>query len=303
MPENHLIHNAAATLDGPINDSLEQDTMDLEDQWRDIREQAQAVLRELHSFGVRFIDYVNAGIDPDVLRKLYASVGMAVDSPPPVNQTSQAMQPPAVRRSDNSLERSIPTSAIENAYQDKNRPDSKDGPENGKQAVETAETPKNLSSDLKSKAIGDQNSSVSKDNISSLENKTPDSKLNKHESDTRITNPNPILKPIQIAKAPKQSPNIALGKSTISKPGDKALERKDYIARMLAAKASKPVSVVNNTLSPKTPVDQKETAPQILALGENLLPDIEEGRHLVIGNLPYAATEGDLRDLFTGFLS
>lgn len=303
MSENHLIHKAAVPPSDPRNGPLQQNVTGLEDQWRDIREQAQGVLRELHPLGVRFIDYVDAGIDPNVLRKLYASVSIAVDAPSPANQTSQAIQSPTISRSDTILERSVPSSIIGNPRHDKDRPNSKDEPENDRPAVQTAQIPKTSSSASEPKAVGDQISPVSNENSSSLVNNALKSKPNNHESDTRITSPNATTKPVQIPKAPKQPPNIALGKSTIPKPGDKALERKDYIARMLAAKASKPISVVNNTLSPKSPVDLKETASQTPASGENQLADIEEGRRLCIGNLPYAATEGDLRDLFTGFLS
>lgn len=302
MPENGSIHTVAAPSDDPRVRSSKQGTTDPKDKWRDIREQAEEVLRELHPLGVRFVDYVNAGIDPDILRKLYASIGMPVDLSNSTNQISQGTQSSTPVATDTKIEYAIPSSVIENST-DKDRPNSKDGSEDKRMTPETAQVSKSPSSSLGPKAVVGQDPLVSQENINSLENKAVESRPIDHESDAHIANSNSTLKPFQITKAPKQSTNIVLGKSTIAKPGDKVLERKDYIARMLAAKASKPISVINTTLSPKPSVYQKEPASQTPASGEAQLADADESRRVCIGNLPYAATEGDLRDLFTGFLS
>ena len=101
------------------------------------------------------------------------------------------------------------------------------------------------------------------------------------------------------SKLAKTPASAILGKPATVKSGEKALERKDYIARMLAAKAGKPIPA---SVTPHT-IDTATNQPQEIrgksGSPKQVKPD-EEG-NLLIENLSYQATELDVKAFFSGF--
>lgn len=219
--------------------------------WQRLRDSAKYALKDLYDRGLSFSQLVNAGIDSDILYELYSELNIQIPSTPGFGSTQAAGE--------------------NNVGSGSERIDQPHETNNTTQAdITNDELLERLRKDRKQEQI-------SKDSSSGPESKKPDSQSpletkdhvnrseangsNTRESDARATkNPNPVSKPIQFVKPNKSTANNLLVKSITVKPGDKGLEeRKDYIARMLAAKSGKPISVASTTLSPQNPTDRERT--------------------------------------------
>lgn len=200
------------------------------------REQAQNILRELHTYTIGFQDILNEGIDPLVLRTLYAEIGMPV----PAEQLPQQGQM-AMPRTDSGIK-----SVVEGSER---------APATSQNYVECTQKPQTPSKISGSNIQG--NNTVPKiDQASSIISDQADHPL----ADAAH---NPESSPAAAPRISRLPSHNFLGKPT-SKPGDtKVLDRKEYIARMLAAKAGKPVASLSATSvlskAPKEILSQSNT--------------------------------------------
>jgi len=164
------------------------------------REEAKQALLDLHSHGFTFTQIVNQGLNPALLRTLYAEVGIQITSPSPPQ---------------------LPQSAAPGA---------------------------------------DSQTSVAQEkNHTALSDLTSNSPITTAAKDVE-----PLVTGSTTVAAPKKSASNNLlakpsaPKATISKP----LDRKEYIARMLAAKAGKPTV---NTNLPVPPKASATMTPEVIA--------------------------------------
>ena len=179
-------------------------------------EEAKQALRDLHSQGFDFDQIVNAGLDPGVLRKLYDMIEE------PVTASSDPLQ----RKMMKTGVADAPTeSAIERTHDQ--HPESAQKDSNG--AVVGVETLPNLVTE-EVKINSQLTLAAAKNEGKSMQNQASLAKFSK-------------------------SPNVSpLGKpSGIKAGGTKILDRKEYIARMLAAKAGKPPFSTTIPESSQTP--------------------------------------------------
>ncbi len=110
------------------------------------------------------------------------------------------------------------------------------------------------------------------------------------------------LDPTMTSTPAKPSPSAFPINSAMSKSGDKTLERKDYIARMLAAKAGKPKPALTASSPSTTTVTHKvKTITQPSPAIDHEYASTPEQCRLYLGNLAYSTKEGDLRALFGGY--
>ena len=183
-------------------------------------EDAKTALRDLHSQGFDFDRIVNAGLNPDVLRKLYTNIGI------PVTASSNALQPKIVEPP--FVATDVPTEGKPGAAMMSIRDEHPILPQ------------KDLNGDV-----------LRNDKVSHLvidEGKIDGEPTNAAAKDKA----KPMQNQASFAKSSKPSTLNPVGKASGIKAGEtRILDRKEYIARMLAAKAGKPA------LSAPTPVSSK----------------------------------------------
>lgn len=182
-------------------------------------EEAKQALRDLHSQGFDFNRIVNAGLNPDVLRKLYTNIGVSVAA-------SNQLQQEIVNR--RVVAKNVPTEmalvAATVGIHDQ-RPKSPQRDSDG-----------DVLSDYTIHLVTDEGKINSQSTIAVAKNEGK-----------------PVQSQASSAKSTKSSNLNPLGKASGTKVGDtKILDRKDYIARMLAAKAGKPVVSATAPVLPKT---------------------------------------------------
>ncbi len=181
----------------------------------DPRQLAHNILRELHSYGIGYQDILREGYDPDILQQLYFEVGLT--------EHSSSIKQQQIRSGDLQTEpphkaaeprTSLTTAGIENHAEPSRRV--LDVPAASKASPNEGRAPSMRqfdNRDINAKAAPISPRVASK------------------EIATRTS----------IAKPPQLSTNNFQGKP-MNKAGDtKAVDRKEYIARMLAAKARKPM--------------------------------------------------------------
>lgn len=183
-------------------------------------EDAKTALRDLHSQGFDFDRIVNAGLNPDVLRKLYNNMGI------PVTASSNKLQPKIVEPP--FIATDVPTESKPGAAMMSIRD----------------EHPKSPQKDLNGGVL--RNDKVS--HLVNDEGKIDGQPTNAAAKDEAKT----VQNQVSLAKSSKPSTLNPLGKASGIKAGEtRILDRKEYIARMLAAKAGKPA------LSAPIPVSSK----------------------------------------------
>lgn len=193
-------------------------------------EEAKQALRDLHSQGFDFNQIVNTGLNPNVLRKLYTNVGIPVTASSNLMQ-QKIMKPRAVAR-DVPIE-SVPGAATVGIHD---------------------QHTKSQQRDSNSDVLGN-------DTLPHLV--TEERKINSQP-------PVPVAKnegkSVQIqASVTKFSGLNPLGKASGSKAGEtKIIDRKEYIARMLAAKAGKHAVSATSSVPVKTsPVGNSGASAQV----------------------------------------
>lgn len=263
--------------------------------WQRLRDSAKDALKDFYDRGLSFSQLVNAGIDSDILCELYSELNILVPSTPLFGST----QAVGLNNVGSGSERIDHPHKINNTTQTDIANDKlleslrKDGKE--ERILE------DLSIGLKSKNTDKQSLLESKDHVNGSEVIGK----NTRESDSRTTkNPNPVLKPIQFAKPNKSTATNLLVKSITAKPGDKGLEeRKDYIARMLAAKSGKPISMASTTISTQNPADRERTSQQPLKVQKTQLASLAEGRCLHADGIPTKITVDDAKTMLATNIS
>lgn len=268
-----------------------RETSPLEDiagiaKWQRLRDSAKDALRDFHDRGLSFSQLVNAGIDSDILCELYSELNILV----PSTQLLGSTQAVGVNNVGSGSERIDHPHETNNTTQtDVNSDILLERFRNG---GKKEQIPNDSSHGLESKNLDNQSSLETKDHANASE-------ANNRGSDARTTkNPNSVSKPIQFGKPIKSTATNLLVKSITAKPGDKGLEeRKDYIARMLAAKSGKPISVASNTLSPQNPADHERTSQPSSKVQKKPLAALADGRYLLVDDIPTKPTVGDLKTM------
>lgn len=273
----------------------------------DIRERAKDVLRELYPHEIGFVKLLDEGIDPKILYELYAEIGIQIRSSSPTIQKVHGVNLSNGGKSDNTTNSTyferVVTNSSQGQDQRNGQVDSSDFSRNRLQASQESQVAEVSFKPLNAKDISNRRPSTSKSG-GDFEDKVNYEKSNSKVSViTTARSLDPTSKPGTTMKAPKAPAMNLLGKSTNNKPGDKALERKDYIARMLAAKAGKPIPAAGTVSTVDTLVEhsQGSTLESSASHETEATGPIEE-RRLFVGNLSSATTELDLRDFFSGFI-
>lgn len=226
----------------------------------DLRQRAKNVLRELFPLKIRFSELVNEGIEPKLLAELYAEIGIELPLSLPdqskvngIESNSKAKD----RRTSDQMDLQLASSKALQATSSHHDPaDAQRDSSRGDPAPESAQAMHQ--SILKSSPDKVAQSSFSSNKISVTQNEIQD------EPHTQISNPISLTtnkRPIYSAKAAKAPATALLGKPTTAKSGEKALERKDYIARMLAAKAGKPIPALSSSHSTENTTNQPQEIP------------------------------------------
>lgn len=263
-----------------------RDSSPLEDiagfaKWQRLRDSAKDALKDFYDRGLSFSQLVNAGIDSDILCELYSELNILVPSTPLLGSTQAVGLNNVSERIghshniNNTIQTDIANDKLLESLQ-------KDGKEE--------QILKDRSIGLKSTNTDKQSFLESKDHVNGSEVNG----RNTRESDARTTkNPNPVSKPIQFAKPNKSTATNLLVKSITAKPGDKGLEeRKDYIARMLAAKSGKPISMTSATISTQNPADRSQPP---LKVQKTQSAALVEGRCLHVDGIPTKITVDDAK--------
>ena len=264
------------------------------------RTEAKEALAEMYSWGIGYAQIVAEGISASILQDLYGELGISVPSPSPVNQVSKRIKENATDNTISSIEQSR---LAGNIPRDNDLSNVIDSLNNSWQVGQPPDMPKlSPGSSSKFESLRDQTLTF-KHTTGESENDIVERNATNIEFDIfKPPNSNPVSKPVQPTRLSKPSSGNLVNKPTTLKPGDKALERKEYIARMLAAKASKPISITNPTpLSKATSNPLMETTTQTPSVGSNEPISSSDARRLFIGNLSTKATEGDLKNLFSTY--
>lgn len=183
-------------------------------------EEAKQALRDLHSQGFDFSQIVSAGLNPNVLQKLYANIGV------PVITSSNLLQQKIVKPP--SFVKDVPTETVPGAATlgiHDQHPESQQTDSNGDV----------LGNDTLPQLVTEEAKINSQPTVAAAKNEGKSAQSQ-----------------ASAAKSSKSSNLNLLGKASGSKAGEtKILDRKEYIARMLAAKAGKPALSATTSVSPK----------------------------------------------------
>ena len=221
-----------------------------------VHQQVKAALQDLHQHGIGFDDLVHEGLDPVTLKGLYSEVGIHVPSPglqSPFKLTVSA--PTRHTNGGSSLPEKPPAS--ENALLVAPPPEESNHIQEVAPEI-TIDIESNSLQCTEKATIDDQQSQSKMLPVTTI----PPVPLSNKQDDTAMPK-KPSPKPITQAK-PQQ-----IG-STTEKGADKVIDRKEYIAKLMAAKGGKgaitkpakqPLTKVNPTpkLSPTTSATQVET--------------------------------------------
>ena len=183
--------------------------------------EAKQALRDLHSQGFDFDRIVGAGLNPGVLRKLYTDIGVPVTASSNLGH-QKPVKPRTVARDEPT--ESAPAAATVGSHDQ--YPKSSQKNSNG-DVFNNDASPRLVTKEVK--INGQPTVAAAKSKGNSVQSQASSAKSSKS------SNLNP------------------LGKASGIKGGEtKPLDRKEYIARMLAAKASKPAVSATTLASPKT---------------------------------------------------
>lgn len=268
----------------------------------DLRQRAKAVLKELYPLKIGFLELVKEGIEPKLLTELYAEIGIEIPPSTPHNSGVNGTETNHHGRDLNALDHikpqpvSMSTSQIMGPQQ--NRDSASKESILGGHVPESLGTPGEMITGDFHSTINQKRSFPNQITLSQpqVQGEPHTQTLNPTATQASTTFQKTTASASRLTKAP---PASILGRPTIAKPGEKALERKDYIARMLAAKAGRPVPALNavqimeNASNQPQGVNSKPVSPK------QVKSDDEDC--LLIENLSYRATELDLKVFFSAF--
>lgn len=309
----HINHSSAAALN-PLpqpepKTSLTAETMNAlskdnaTDSHAGLRELAKDALRDLYPHSIDFLALVEEGLDPNLLKELYAEIGVSislslVDSQVAIKDRSEY----AGKLSEN-LER-----RVSQTFRDTLPGENKDLKHPGETCESSNKTKKLENQNLLDVSLNSPHGRTNDQAPLTHEGKSDDSSISEKDSNTQamLAVLSPLLKPEPVPTLParvvKASHANLLGKPSVSKAGDKALERKDYIAQRLAAQANKSLSTPITPIAASTSATQKLSGPKAVSFGETQFASRVREQSLMVGNLPPSATEADLKELFSRFL-
>lgn len=296
---------------------------------RHLRDRAKVALQELHPYNIGYSKIVHEGLDSSLLLELYNEMGIKVSSPALTRQPldsaesqgSASITPKVSITGDGPsrpdsphLKPTSPNAITTVSYANHNAGAQRPVVPADRETIIKQKGPKQGSQGRASGQIL-QGSQTSADRLIISKSKAVDSrdpslpeKIN-HPNEVQSNNAKiaTVIASTTNAKVDTTSasgPTKPLPKSLPSnpvaaKPADKALERKDYIARMLAAKAGKPMPT-SNALTPSINYVTRETKtttqpPPPVDLQTASTPD---QCRLYIGNLAYSTSEDDLKAIF-----
>lgn len=271
----------------------------------DLRQRAKDVLRELHLLKIGYSELVEEGVEPKLLAELYAEIGIETILSAAENKRTKDIEPISQREACASYvpmePRTTPSNAFKITSQERNLGNLGDDSIHSDQAFKNLQTrhespiPKGTQSDLNQSPSLPQEVNLPKNQSQSGQGSQI---INPALAQSSSFNP----KPTPIAKGAKAPVAALLGKCTIARSGEKALERKDYIARMLAAKAGKPIPVISTPPTTDSAINQPKESPSNPTSPTHEQCDTpKQEQRLMIGNLAYRATESDLREFFSAF--
>ena len=193
-------------------------------------EEAKQALRDLHSQGFDFNQIVNTGLNPNVLRELYANIGI------PVTASSNLMQQKIVKP--RAVARDVPIESVPGA---------------ATVGIHGQHT-KSQQRDSNSDALGND----------TLPHLATEERMIKSQPPVAVAKNEGKSVQIQ-ASVTKFSGLNPLGKASGSKAGEtKIIDRKEYIARMLAAKAGKHAVSATSSVPVKTsPIGDSGASAQV----------------------------------------
>lgn len=286
------------------------------------RDRAKTALRELYLHKIGYTKLVQEGLDSSLLLELYNEMGIQVASPvltkpndiapkasvngdglirsdrpqlPQTNPVATTMAPSANR----TTTAQIPVVPVRHDSIIKQKKNEESSERNaGDQALQNSQSSDVRRSSPKPQVAEDREPTVPKK--VSLSN------------ETQVTNTNAV--PVTAVKMDTKAdatmtsvsakpPLSSLPKNpVVAKSADKALERKDYIARMLAAKAGKLMPMSKAPSPPPTSVTLgAKTTPQPPSSVDFENARTLEQRRLYIGNLARSTKENDIRALFSSY--
>ena len=209
-----------------VNEAIEKTPSVRAQSVNKIEEEAKVALRDLHLQDIKFADIVNEGFSPDILRQFYKQFSIQITPPESMHQQTTIQQ---LRATETSTGRTHDAATVYDQGPQQTPPSSSHPATN------------ELTND-KTPILTDEGNGVSGHGTVLA------AKVTKNSVSSPLTNP----------KTMKTSNNILLGKSVSAKASDsKVLDRKQYIARMLAAKTSKPAVSSSVNVSKATSNDAK----------------------------------------------
>lgn len=220
----------------------------------DIRERAKNVLRELYPHEIGFAKLVEEGIDPRILYELYAEIGIQIRSPTHASQMIDDAHLSSRRTADKTPVRTNVELVVRDQPQWQNQREvvREESPKNYQQLLQNPQISTDSLNGQKISLQQPSTSKISSDPEPKAKDKSPKAQTYAAASAQNLI---PLSKLNATVKAHKPPTANLLGRPISVKSGDKALERKDYIARMLAAKASKPTPAVSTIASSDAVVD------------------------------------------------
>lgn len=294
----------------------------------DIRERAKVALQELYPYKIGYTKLVQEGLDPSLLLELYNEMGIRPASPVRTKQNCDSAElqqatsiASKVRVAGDNLTRSdrpqlpqaspVATSiAIHNTTaqnpvvsvrhdlttkQRKHEQIREDGASDqapwSSQSSDVRPTPKPQDVKDKGPTLPRKASLLNETQVNNT-NSVPVAAV---ATDTKADTTRTLISVKPSASSLPNNPVVA-------KSGDKTLERKDYIARMLAAKAGKPIPT-SKAPSPSTTTitHEAKTSPQPPPSIDLQNDRIPEQRRLYLGNLARSTKEDDVRALFGNY--
>ena len=268
----------------------------------DLRQRAKACLKELYPLKIGFPQLVKEGIEPKLLMELYAEIGIAIPPSSPQNIEVNGTETNHEEKDLSTLHHKEPHSVSTSTShviipQQKRDNSSKDSLLGGRVPESLGTTGEPTPKDSHSGIV--QNRSFPKQidvPQAQTHGELRTQIVNSTAAQTSTTYPKTAASTSKLTKAPTAT---ILGKPTITKSGEKALERKDYIARMLAAKAGRPIPALSTLPTKDNATNQPQESQSKPGSPKQANPDDEGG--LLIGNLSYQATESDLKLFFSAF--
>ena len=246
----------------------------------DTRNLAKNALRELYP-NIGFVALVEEGIEPALLRELYSEIGIDIESQTQTNEVANLKTP------------NEGINVTLKLHPPNNEVGFSGNLDQVQESTQTHEKPSSLSTSL---TVGTKVPSIPRSLNGELkipvENGSGSARIPAQTAsqDLQVIAAAAVMAP----RTSKPSGTNLVSRSTTVRAGDKSLERKDYIARMLAAKAGKPIPTAMTPQSSRPPA---EIESKMEAIPSSLTADsrdvTSEGKDSLTGNLDLMTSDLD----------